>query len=211
MNKLERASYTAIFPENLKKYKNLTAFSKSIEKIFKTYIVDKIETLALFYNLEVQEDNVLDEIAWFFNIDKYRVDLDREIKIKLIKSAYWVHSKKGTKTAVISQLKNLNYEIKIEEWFEYGGRPFTFRLTTVNESKEKDWLKNVLSLIEEYKNIRSILEAFYLLKEKKYEYHVLGYKEVFISGKRVNAGEDIDVKKNLFLGAYKQIRKEIVK
>ena len=147
MNKLERASYTKIFPENLKKYKNLTAFSKSIEKIFKTYIVDKIETLALFYNLEVQEDNVLDEIAWFFNIDKYRVDLDREIKIKLIKSAYWVHSKKGTKTAVISQLKNLNYEIKIEEWF----------------------------------------------------------------GKRVNAGEDIDVKKNLFLGAYKQIRKEIVK
>ena len=94
MNKLERASYTAIFPENLKKYKNLIAFSKSIEKIFKTYIVDKIETLALFYNLEVQEDNVLDEIAWFFNIDKYRVDLDREIKIKLIKSAYWVHSKK---------------------------------------------------------------------------------------------------------------------
>jgi len=49
------------------------------------------------------------------------------------------------------------------------------------------------------------------LKEKKYEYNVLGYKEVFISGKRVNAGEDIDVKKNLFLGAYKQIRKEIIK
>ena len=81
----------------------------------------------------------------------------------------------------------------------------------MNESKEKNWLKNVLSLIEEYKNVRSILEAFYLLKEKKYEYYVLGYKEVFISGKRVNAGEDIDVKKNLFLGAYKQIRKEIVK
>ena len=160
MNKLEHASYTAIFPENLKKYKNLTAFSKNIEKTFKTYIVSKIQNLALFYNLEIQEDKVLDEIAWFFNIDKYRTDLDREIKIKLIKSAYWVHSKKGTKTAVISQLKNLNYEIKIEEWFEYGGRPFTFRLITGNESKDKNWLKNVLSLIEEYKNVRSILEAF---------------------------------------------------
>ena len=211
MNKLEQASYISIFPEYLKKYKNLTAFSKNIEKTFKTYIVSKIQNLALFYNLEIQEDKVLDEIAWFFNIDKYRTDLDREIKIKLIKSAYWVHSKKGTKTAVISQLKNLNYEIKIEEWFEYGGRPFTFRLITGNESKDKNWLKNVLSLIEEYKNVRSILEAFYSLREKEYKYYVAGYKEVFITGKKVNAGEDIEIKKNIFLGAYKQIRKEIVK
>lgn len=211
MNKLEQASYISIFPENLKKYKNLTAFSKNIEKTFKTYIVSKIQNLALFYNLEIQEDKVLDEIAWFFNIDKYRIDLDREIKIKLIKSAYWVHSKKGTKTAVISQLKNLNYEIKIEEWFEYGGRPFTFRLITGNESKDKNWLKNVLSLIEEYKNVRSILEAFYLLKEKKHKYYVAGYKEVFITGKKVNAGDDREIKKNIFLGAYKQIRKEITK
>ena len=211
MNKLEHASYTAIFPENLKKYKNLTAFSKNIENTFKTYIVSKIQNLALFYNLEIQEDKVLDEIAWFFNIDKYRTDLDREIKIKLIKSAYWVHSKKGTKTAVISQLKNLNYEIKIEEWFEYGGRPFTFRLITGNESKDKNWLKNVLSLIEEYKNVRSILEAFYSLKEKKYNYYVAGYKEVFITAKKVNAGEDREIKENIFLGAYKQIRKEIRK
>ena len=211
MNKLEHASYTAIFPENLKKYKNLTAFSKNIENTFKTYIVSKIQNLALFYNLEIQEDKVLDEIAWFFNIDKYRTDLDREMKIKLIKSAYWVHSKKGTKTAVISQLKNLNYEIKIEEWFEYGGRPFTFRLITGNESKDKNWLKNVLSLIEEYKNVRSILEAFYSLKEKKYNYYVAGYKEVFITAKKVNAGEDREIKKNIFLGAYKQIRKEIRK
>ena len=143
--------------------------------------------------------------------DKYRIDLDREIKIKLIKSAYWVHSKKGTKTAVISQLKNLNYEIKIEEWFEYGGRPFTFRLITGNESKDKNWLKNVLSLIEEYKNVRSILEAFYSLREKEYKYYVAGYKEVFITGKKVNAGEDREIKKNIFLGAYKQIRKEIRK
>ena len=105
----------------------------------------------------------------------------------------------------------MNYEIKIEEWFEYGGRPFTFRLITGNESKDKNWLKNVLSLIEEYKNVRSILEAFYSLREKEYKYYVAGYKEVFITGKKVNAGEDIEIKKNIFLGAYKQIRKEIVK
>ena len=45
MNKLEQASYISIFPENLKKYKNLTAFSKNIEKTFKTYIINLLSTI----------------------------------------------------------------------------------------------------------------------------------------------------------------------
>ena len=211
MSKLMEVNYQDIFPENLKKYKNLRTLSKKFEDIFKKYIISNIDNLAFIYNLDLLDDRTLDEVAYYFNIDDYNSGLDREIKIKLIKSAYWIHSKKGTKEAVISQLKNLNYEIKIEEWFEYGGRPFTFRLITGNESKDKNWLKNVLSLIEEYKNVRSILEAFYSLREKEYKYYVAGYKEVFITGKKVNAGEDREIKKNIFLGAYKQIRKEIRK
>ena len=211
MSKLMEVNYQDIFPENLKKYKNLGTLSKKFEDIFKKYIISNIDNLAFIYNLDLLDDRTLDEVAYYFNIDDYNSGLDREIKIKLIKSAYWIHSKKGTKEAVISQLKILNYKIDIKEWFEYGGKPFTFRLITENESKDKNWLKNVLSLIEEYKNVRSILEAFYSLKEKKYNYYVAGYKEVFMLAKKVNAGADRDINKNIFLGAYKQIRKEIIK
>ena len=34
-----------------------------------------------------------------------------------------------------------------------------------------------------------------LLKEKKHKYYVAGYKEVFITGKKVNAGDDREIKK----------------
>lgn len=111
MSKLMEVNYQDIFPENLKKYKNLRTLSKKFEDIFKKYIISNIDNLAFIYNLDLLDDRTLDEVAYYFNIDDYNSALDREIKIKLIKSAYWIHSKKGTKEAVISQLKILNYKI----------------------------------------------------------------------------------------------------
>ena len=192
MSKLMEVNYQDIFPENLKKYKNLRTLSKKFEDIFKKYIISNIENLAFIYNLDLLDDRTLDEVAYYFNIDDYNSGLDREIKIKLIKSAYWIHSKKGTKEAVISQLK-------------------IFRLFTENKNKDKDWLKRVVELIKEYKNVRSILEALYLLKKKEYTYYIAGYKEVFITGKKVNAGTDKEIYKKIFYGGYKQIKKEIIK
>ncbi|EHO21166.1 phage tail protein I [Fusobacterium necrophorum subsp. funduliforme 1_1_36S] len=106
MNNLQNTEYSEIFPENLKKYRNLIAFSNVIEKIIKEYILFDSEKIAIFYSLEFQKDKVLDEIAWGLNIDNYSTDLDRDVKISLIKGAYWIHSNKGTKNAVIAQLKN---------------------------------------------------------------------------------------------------------
>ena len=210
MSKLMEVNYQDIFPENLKKYKNLRILSKNFEDIFKKYIIHNIDKLAFIYNLDLLEDRILDEVAYYFNMVQKMIAF-LALKIKLIKSAYWIHSKKGTKEAVISQLKILNYKIDIKEWFEYGGKPFTFRLFTENQNKDKDWLKRVVELIKEYKNVRSILEALYLLKKKEYIYYIAGYKEVFITGKKVNAGTDKEIYKKIFYGGYKQIKKEIIK
>ena len=90
MNNLQNSDYSEIFPENLKKYKNLRTFSNVIEKILKEYVLFDSEKIAIFYTLEFQKDKVLDEIAWGLNVDNYRSTLDRDIKISLIKGAYWL-------------------------------------------------------------------------------------------------------------------------
>ena len=84
MSKLMEVNYQDIFPENLKKYKNLRTLSKKFEDIFKKYIISNIENLAFIYNLDLLDDRTLDEVAYYFNIDDYNSGLDREIKIKLI-------------------------------------------------------------------------------------------------------------------------------
>lgn len=209
MNKIKTANYISTFPENLKRYKNLVSFSKIIEETLKKNIINKIEYLAIFFNLEGQENKVLDEIAWYFNIVNYRTDFSREIKINLIKTALYIHSKKGTRETVELELKNLGYDLNLEEWFEYNGKPFTYRLITHFENKDVNWIKKIINLMEENKNVRSVLEAIYLLKKKKEEICILGYKELYIATKKVNSQKDRKIEKSIYIGAYREIRKEI--
>ena len=117
MNKLINTEYQFFFPENLKKYKNLKTLSLQIESIFKSQIIPEIDKLAIFKNLDRQSDQVLSQLAWQFSIDNWKENLEREVKIKLIKEAYWAHSKKGTKKIIEENLKKLNYPIQLSEWF----------------------------------------------------------------------------------------------
>lgn len=130
MNKLRNTEYQFFFPENLKKYKNLKVLSLQIESVFKSQIIPEIDKLAIFKNLDRQSDQVLSQLAWQFSIDNWKENLEREVKIKLIKEAYWAYSKKGTKKIIEENLKKLNYTIQLSEWFEFGGKPFTFKITT---------------------------------------------------------------------------------
>lgn len=208
MNKLKNANYIEFFPENLRKYNNLKALAQTFEEEFKLNIVNNIENLAYFYSLEKLNDTLLDEFAWGFNIEEYKDNLERSIKIKLIKAAYWAHSKKGTKNAVVKALENLNYAIFVKEWFEYGGQPFTFKIITENKNKDSNWLKEVINLINKNKNTRSILEAIYTLTKKNKNYYIGAYKQVIISSKKNNSSKDKEMNKNIYLGMYRTIRKE---
>ena len=124
---LSTADYQKIFPENLKKYKNLRAIAVEFEKAFKGNIVTEIDKLAIYKNLESQSDKVLSELAWQYSIDNWQEILPREVKINLIKNAYWGHAKKGTKIVITESLKKLNYPLKIQEWYEYNGKPLLLK------------------------------------------------------------------------------------
>ena len=76
-----------------------------------------------------------------------------------MKIAVIAHFNKGTLGSVKAICKILFGNAEIKEWFEYGGRPGYFKISTLGELKdEKDYLK-VLDVVNEYKNERSWLEA----------------------------------------------------
>lgn len=79
--------YQFFFPENLKKYKNLKSLSLELEKQLKKEIISQLPKLAIFKNLELQTDEVLSELAYQYMVDNWQENLDREVKIKLIKNA----------------------------------------------------------------------------------------------------------------------------
>lgn len=81
-------------------------------------------------------------------------------KRALIKKAIELHRYKGTKYALINVLKSLNINGDIKEWFEYGGDPYHFKIDIFlqNYAYNEKVFENLKKMIEEYKNVRSVLE-----------------------------------------------------
>ena len=87
-------------------------------------------------------------------------------KRNLIKSSIKMHRYKGTKYAIEEIFKTLNIVGNVEEWFNYGGKPYYFKviLQIFNRSINEETEEKLRALINEYKNERSWLEQieFYL-------------------------------------------------
>lgn len=212
MSNLFNADYQKIFPENLKKYKNLRTLAIEFENSFKNNIVPNIDKLAIYKNLELQSDKVLSELAWQYAIDNWQENLSHEVKINLIKNAYWAHAKKGTKVAIIENLKKLNYPVTVHEWFEYGGKPFTFKLISNHANSNPNWINRLIEIVEKYKNCRSIVDTVDLeLNRKMKEIKMGGFVSCEIEKEFIGMHYDIDKKANIHKGAFRIIEMEVEK
>ena len=112
--------------------------------------------------LELSED-VLDLLAWQFHVDGYDSAVDIRGKRELIQRSIQLHRKKGTPWAVETALNSiLHLPISVVEWYEYGGDPYHFRVrmdVSENPYTDED-AANAISVINEYKNVRSWLDGF---------------------------------------------------
>lgn len=212
MNNLFNADYQKIFPENLKKYKNLRTLAIEFENSFKENIVSNIDKLAIYKNLELQSDEVLSELAWQYTIDNWQENLPREVKINLIKNAYWAHAKKGTKVAIIENLKKLNYPVMVREWFEYNGKPFTFKLVANHVNSNPNWIDELIEIIEKYKNCRSIVDTVDLeINRETKEIKMGSFVSCEIQKEFIGIHYDVDRKINIHKGTFRIIEMEVEK
>lgn len=112
-----------------------------------------------FLDIGRLNETEIDYLLWEYHVDYVGENTTIENKRKLVKMAVVAHFNKGTLGSVKTICKILFGNAEIKEWFEYGGKPGYFKISTLGELKdEKDYLK-VLDVVNEYKNERSWLEA----------------------------------------------------
>lgn len=209
MSNLFNADYQKIFPENLKKYKNLRTLAIEFENSFKDNIVPNIDKLAIYKNLELQSDKVLSELAWQYTIDNWRENFPKEVKINLIKNAYWAHSKKGTKIAITENLKKLNYPIQIQEWYEYRGKPFTFKIFMNHLNSSSSWIDNLLYIVDKYKNCRSVIDTIELENIRTSNYKIGSFISTEIEKEYIGTHPDINKNLKNKNGIFRVIEMEV--
>jgi phage tail P2-like protein len=102
---------------------------------------------------------LLDLLAWQFHCDFYSADFSIEQKQEIIlKSLDW-HTRKGTPSVIEEIVSTVFSKAIIQEWFEYGGLPYRFRIATDEQIPDTEELNKFLRAIKSVKNIRSSLDA----------------------------------------------------
>ena len=115
------------------------------------YLIDNVNSTALPHLAE--QFHITGNEGWLLTGNKFE-------QRQLIKESIKIHKIKGTKAAVKNVLKVLNFEGNIQEWFEYSGEPYHFKIYILLKDRtyNSETFNSLVEMIYEYKNVRSVLE-----------------------------------------------------
>jgi len=154
-----------VAPPNLLKDPIIKALLKSTDPELQK-VKEQIINVIIYPRIdEIEDEELLDLLAWQFHVEGYELAKTVEEKRNLVKNAIELHRYKGTKYAVKKVLSTLNLGGEVKEWFEYGGKPYRFKLDLFFEELIKHGItltpevqNKLIELINSYKNERSHLE-----------------------------------------------------
>lgn len=105
-------------------------------------------------------------LGWAVSVDIWDETWAIDIRRDVIKNSFEVHKKKGTLGALKDALSSFKYaKTTIEEWFEYDGKPYMFRvfLELISDGVNLRQINDVYDVIIQTKNVRSWLENLTVL------------------------------------------------
>ena len=137
--------------------------SVTFDELFARYQSLDTECL-LIYLFDKVEESALVRLAEQFHItgtEGWTYCQTTEEKRKLIKNSLNLHKYRGTKFALKRALNILGIETEVYEWFEYGGRPYYFKISIDMENRAFDdpFEQLLLDTIFANKNVRSKMET----------------------------------------------------
>lgn len=194
--------FTRSLPPTLKDDPEINALGRAIAEQLQI-TARKIRQNIIYARIDELDEQTLDILAYDLHVDWYDHSYPIEVKRQTIKDSVKIHRRLGTKYAVETALGAVFPGTRVEEWFEYDGDPYTFRVI-INATENGVTAEQQAAVLERvifYKNLRSHLEAVRFKVEKKTAVHVVGYHSI---GTRLEVwpylAEDIETSGALFVG-----------
>ena len=163
---LSNVSILNLMPPNLAADKNIQMMAEAFDEALRE-IIKKIPNVAIIPNLvldKIVNETLIDLLAWQFHVDFYDPELPIDIKRKLVlKSLDW-HSRKGTPSVVEEIVSTVFSDAELEEWYEYGGLPYRFRITTEEPLPNQQAINELIRAVRTVKNTRSYLDTIIAIR-----------------------------------------------
>ena len=159
MSDLNKATMMSVYPSVLDRDALFNALGQSAaEAIGAAFIA--ADNGSIYTRISELDEGILDILAKDFNISWYDYDYQLETKRRVVAAAFAVHRRMGTKGAMEKAISAIWPNSTVEEWFDYGGDPFYFRvLVEANDDNgEPIHFDSIDKTVKLYKNERSWLQ-----------------------------------------------------
>ena len=123
-------------------------------------ILADLDAAGIYNRIEELPEDLLDILAEDLGIHWYDYDFKLETKRSVVAATFDVHRHMGTKGAMVAAICSIWPNSSVEEWFEYGGDPYFFRvLVEANgDGGEPIRYSKINRTVQLYKNARSWME-----------------------------------------------------
>lgn len=126
-------------------------------------VANQINKVILLARVDYLAEEVLDQLAYELHIEWYDSTASIAVKKALIKNSDRVHMHLGTPYAVTQVINDYLNHGTLQEWFEYGGDPYHFRvLTTAEDIADPVLITKLTKAVNYSKNARSYFDGFVL-------------------------------------------------
>lgn len=158
MTDIYNSKLIELLPPNLQNDNDAIAVCSAIDKGF-IEVVDSIKNVLTFADIDNASSEVVDLLAFELNTDFYDNTLPLYKRKEIVNNALIYHLTKGTPYAVELLVTNAFDDGLVEEWFEYGGDPFYFKITTSDAIIDVNKVNQLVAAVNSVKNERSRLES----------------------------------------------------
>ena len=169
------------------------------------------ELILLYPRIDELPENLIDALAEQFHIDFYDAEMSLQQKRTVVKNSIAWHRRKGTPSVVEEMVQTVFESAHVEEWFEYGGEPYHFRVTLITAPlTDKAVLERLVDAINKTKNVRSWLEYVQFSRPMEQTMYIGGttgvYKKLTMTS---DLSQDQLMNKEVYVGGVSTIYKSI--
>lgn len=153
---LTKENLLRTFPVGLRENPSISALGDvTMEALAKR--PTEIGLLSLYPRIDELPEALLDILAYDFKVDWWDPEYSLEEKRRIFKESWYVHKHLGTRAAVETALRAIYPRAEVQEWFQYGGKPYFFRLNIDLTGELSDAARpwRVMERVNFYKSLRS--------------------------------------------------------
>lgn len=171
MSNLTRESIIGVLPEVLSSDPTLYALATAMADELSS-MASSVKSEQIYTHIDSLDESLLDILAEDFKVDWWRPDATIEEKRATLKASWYVHRHTGTRVAIETAISDFIGSGRVEEWFEYGGKPYHFRISDGNNELIRMNYQTFLNVIAAVSRGSSVLDAVTALLRHSHHIHV---------------------------------------